>query len=240
MNQAAFRTATGIDVPAVTADEMREVDRTAVEEVGLSLMQMMEHAGRNLARRVLERRTRGRVVVLAGAGGNGGGGLVCARHLVNRNVPVAVVLDRSPEKIEGATATQLRILDSTDVTIDVETVDWEADVRLVVDALVGYGLRDAPRGTVKDLLRRTREAEEPVISLDVPSGVNATTGDSPGHAVRPDETLTLALPKTGLSELEGELVLGDISVPTAAYERLDIPYRPPFGGEFLVEIEPVE
>lgn len=151
-----------------------------------------------------------------------------------------MVLDRPSGKIEGATETQIRILESTDVTIEAETFDWGADVSLVVDALIGYGLQDAPRGTVKDFIRRATKGDAPVISLDVPSGVNATAGDVPGHAVHPNETVTLALPKTGLSGLTGELVLGDISVPAVVYDRLDVPYEPPFGDEFLVEIEPIE
>jgi len=99
-----FRTESGRQVAAVTAAEMRDVDRTAVEEFGLSLLQMMENAGRNLARHV---RDTGHepVVVLAGNGGNGGGGLCAARHLANREVDVSVVLDRSPENLEGAART---------------------------------------------------------------------------------------------------------------------------------------
>jgi NAD(P)H-hydrate repair Nnr-like enzyme with NAD(P)H-hydrate epimerase domain len=84
MDERAFRTGTGRQVPAVTAAEMREVDRVAVEEFGVSLLQMMENAGRNLARHVREVGA-GPVVVLAGNGGNGGGGLCGARHLRNRD-----------------------------------------------------------------------------------------------------------------------------------------------------------
>ena len=105
-----FETADGRAVPAVTAATMREVDRVAVEEVGLPLLSMMENAGRALARVVRAERGGRRVVVLAGGGGNGGGGLACARHLANRDVPVEVVLDRDPAALAGATATQWRIV----------------------------------------------------------------------------------------------------------------------------------
>jgi len=91
-----FQTDHGILVPAVTADQMREVDRIAVEETGPNLYQMMENAGRNLAAVALamlgDSGTEARILVLAGSGGNGGGGICAARHLANRGVPVALCL----------------------------------------------------------------------------------------------------------------------------------------------------
>jgi NAD(P)H-hydrate epimerase len=84
-----WETPTGVRVPGVTADEMRAVDRVAVDDVGLQLLQMMENAGRGLATVVRSRQPE-RVVVVAGNGGNGGGGLACARHLANRGVEVSV------------------------------------------------------------------------------------------------------------------------------------------------------
>src|SRR5215813_10687352 len=91
-----FETDQGILVPAVTAEEMREVDRVAVEETGPNLYQMMENAGRNLATLALEilggYSNRCRILVLAGTGGNGGGGICAARHLANRGVPVVLSL----------------------------------------------------------------------------------------------------------------------------------------------------
>ena len=94
-----FWTKDGTFVPAVTADQMREVDRIAVEEFGLGILQMMENAGRNLAENVmgLLARTGGKVAIMAGSGGNGGGGLCSARHLHNRGFGVWLVLDREAD-----------------------------------------------------------------------------------------------------------------------------------------------
>jgi NAD(P)H-hydrate epimerase len=94
MTGAAFRTDGGIDVPAVTADGMRAVDRVAVEDVDLGLLQMMENAGRILAETAVEMAPEGEIAVFAGGGGNGGGGLCSARHLANRGRDVTIVLDR--------------------------------------------------------------------------------------------------------------------------------------------------
>ncbi|WP_265110651.1 NAD(P)H-hydrate epimerase [Halosolutus halophilus] len=236
MDPGAFRTPTGLDVTGVTAEEMRDVDRVAVEEYGLSLLQMMEQAGRGLAREALDLVQEQPVVVLAGGGGNGGGGLACARHLANREIPVTVVLDRQPAELEGVVASQYHLLDRMEESIrtDVSAVDTPG---LVVDALVGYGLEGPLRGSPRELVRWAEDAATTVLSLDVPSGIDATTGEEPGDAIHPARTFTLALPKTGLRETPSELILGDISVPVAVYETIGIPYTPPFGHEFSVSLD---
>jgi NAD(P)H-hydrate epimerase len=228
----AFETAAGTPLTAVTAEEMAAVDRVATETVGLPLYSMMENAGRNLASVVRKRRRARQVVVIAGGGGNGGGGLACARHLLNRDVPVTVVTDRPASEITGAAATQRRVLEAAGVTVRDEVPSL--DGRLAVDALVGYGLTDALDGVAADLARACGDADG-VISLDVPSGVNATTGATSGPAVDADATLTLALPKTGFGPNCGELLLGDIGIPASVYERLDIPYEQPF-EEYIVQV----
>ncbi|MFB6206003.1 MAG: NAD(P)H-hydrate epimerase [Haloglomus sp.] len=228
----AFRTPDGRRVPAVSADEMREVDRVAVDEAGLALPVMMENAGRSLARAVRERHPV-RVAVLAGDGGNGGGGLACARHLANRGVAVRVTLDRPRAALSGAAATQARILEAADVPVN---TDPPAEADLVVDALVGYGLVGPLDGPAADLAAAADAMDAPVISLDVPSGVNATTGERPGPAVDPATVLTLALPKAGLVEGSTPVRLADIGIPGGVFERADLPYESPFDA-WLVDLE---
>lgn len=225
MEPNAFENVGGTPLTAVTADEMAAVDRVATDTVGLPLYSMMENAGRNLASVVHERRAERPVVVFAGGGGNGGGGFACARHLLNRDVPVTVVADRPASETTGAAGTQRQILEAAGATLRDEPPPL--DGRLAVDALVGYGLTEALCGAAADLAAACSEAEE-VISLDVPTGVNATTGSVPGVAVDADTTLTLALPKTGLGPNAGELLLGDIGIPASVYGRLEIPYESPF------------
>jgi len=239
MTAQLFRTPSGTPVPAVTAAEMREVDRLAVEAFGIDLLQMMENAGRTLAWHARELADGGAVTVVAGNGGNGGGGLVCARHLANRDVPVEVLLDRRPGDLEGAAAHQHATLAEMDVPVAVgPDADDPRDVMdgaaLVVDALIGYGLSGAVRGPAAGLVGATNAADASVLSLDVPSGRNATTGEQPGPAVDPERLLTLALPKTGLQRLDCPLVLGDISIPAALYERMDLAYELPFGDQYWV------
>lgn len=234
MPRSSFRTSTGRDVSAVSASEMRDVDRVAVEEVGLQLLQMMENAGRALAWHVRDIRdgdAERHILVVAGNGGNGGGGSVCARHLANRDLPVRVLLDRPSEGLTGAAAHQHRILDEMGipVTTDVEQLSGSEEPLVVVDALIGYGLSGDVRPPAATYIERTNRRSDPVVSLDVPSGIDATTGATLGVSVMPDRIVTLALPKSGLSGAPGTLFLADIGIPGTVYERLGITYENPFG-----------
>jgi len=233
-DSTVFRTPNGIAVPSVTTTQMRAVDRIATEDIGVSLIQMMEHAGRTLAGEVLETETDSAVVV-AGNGGNGGGGLACARHLANRDVAVDIVLDREPESLDGAAARQYNVLDEMGVPVRTELDTPKNETTVAVDALIGYGLTDDVRERATQLVRGMNEYGT-IISLDVPSGIDATTGETRGVSVNPDRTVTLALPKTGLEDRPEPITLADIGLPAVVYERLDIAYQNPFGRAFTVKI----
>jgi NAD(P)H-hydrate epimerase len=239
-NTYSFRTQDGIIVPAVSEAQMREIDRIAVQDFGLGVLQMMENAGRALAMHVLDMLggLEGAVVVLAGSGGNGGGGICCGRHLHSRGLEVQLLLSRDPESLGGAAASQYRILEHAGFSplplTQAERAISRADV--IVDALIGYTLQGAPRGTVADLIQICNHQTKRVLSLDLPSGLDATTGEQPGACVRADRILTLALPKTGLRLVEGELFLADIGLPLEVFRRLDIDFKPFFGARAWVRI----
>jgi NAD(P)H-hydrate epimerase len=222
----------------VTAAQMREVDRIAVDEMGLGVLQMMENAGRSLALHVIEMlgRAGGRVVVLAGSGGNGGGGLCCARHLHNRGFAVDVVLSRAPGEMRGPACAQLEILRAAGVEPAGDASAALAQAELTVDALVGYSLQGAPRGRVAALIEACNRYSRRTLSLDVPSGLDATSGETPGVVVYAERTLTLALPKTGLRHAPGALYLADIGIPPEVYRRLGVTFEPFFGDRYWVEL----
>jgi NAD(P)H-hydrate epimerase len=240
MGTTLFHTTAGEQIPAVTAPEMAEVDRIAVEQFGLGIVQMMEHAGRELARAALDTDSE-QFTVVAGGGGNGGGGLACSRYLAARDRLHAVVLDRAPAAYEGAPATQLQLLQQTDASIfNAETETEQATAAIthadgVVDALIGYGLTGAPRGVAAELIAAMNDGG-PTIALDVPSGVDATTGEIAGGAVTPDRTVTLARPKTGLTTITGDIVCVDLGIPSEVYAAADIPPANPFGDRFRVSL----
>ncbi|MFQ5945306.1 MAG: NAD(P)H-hydrate epimerase [Anaerolineae bacterium] len=243
---AAFYTDDGVHVPAVTTDQMREVDRIAVEEFGLQILSMMENAGRNLSENAKEmlgaaesgEKITKAVVVLAGSGGNGGGGLACARHLRNRGFRIEVILDRQAEELRGAARHQLQVLQASGVQPLPVSQAREAisQAGMVVDALIGYGLRGAPQGITEALIELCNGEAARILSLDVPSGLDATTGESPGAAIHPERTLTLALPKTGLARAGGGLYLSDIGIPPHLYQRLEISVPPLFSRKYWIRL----
>lgn len=206
-----------MNVPRLTRAEMIEVDRVMVEAMGIELVQMMENAGRNLAELAIRMYSPSSAQVLAGRGGNGGGGLVAARHLANRGVEVSVALTR--RDLSGVPGLQLGILQRMGMPIGEPR---ESDV--IIDAVIGYSLHGPPRGAALELIRYANESPGRKLALDVPSGVDVDTGQTPGHAINCDVTMTLALPKAGLdlSPLVGELWLADISVPQSVYAGMGI------------------
>jgi NAD(P)H-hydrate epimerase len=222
-------------IPALTADQMRAVDRAVVEDLHIELVQMMENAGRSLAdlaRRLFEPAS---VTVVAGGGGNGGGGLVAARHLANRGVAVTVTLARAEHELAPVTLQQWDILRR----MGVPTASDPAEADLVIDALIGYSLRGNPAGRAAELIEGTHRQPAPVLSLDAPSGLDVTSGLPGSPCVKATATLTLALPKAGLlvaPELVGRLYLADISVPRLVYERMGLRVGDLFAGGAVVEI----
>jgi NAD(P)H-hydrate epimerase len=229
------------DVPAVTAEQMREVDRAMIEDFHIGLVQMMENAGRSVAELAIDAFGPHRVVVLAGSGGNGGGGLVAARHLANRGRKVHVVLNTPVALLGTVPAHQLDILTRMGVPTRTTShtggerslADAFAEADLIVDALLGYSLTGDPTEPTASLIRMANAHSAPVLSLDTPSGLDVTTGSPATPCVRATATLTLALPKTGLfgPPEVGHLYLADISVPALLYQRMGIEVCDLFGDD---------
>jgi NAD(P)H-hydrate epimerase len=216
-------------IPDLTAAQMAEVDRLMVDVYKIQLLQMMENAGRQLA--VLagrefagELKAGKRIAVLAGSGGNGGGALACARNLLNWGFEVEIYLSKPPEQLSGAVLHQARILGSYPVVINTyQSLGLVESPGLVIDGILGYGLRGKPRGSAAEMIRWAAASEAPILSLDVPSGLDPTTGQLYQPGIRASATMTLALPKVGLriagKDIVGELFLADIGVPPELFAR---------------------
>jgi NAD(P)H-hydrate epimerase len=220
-------------VPWISVAQMREVDRAAIA-IGLSLTRMMESAGANLASMagaMLGGNVAGRrIVVLAGRGSNGGGGLVAARRLIGWGADVEVRLASPPDELAPVPLEQLRLLQRMEAPMAVGARGLSPP-DLFVDAILGYSQRGDPRGEAAELIAAMEGAR--ALSLDVPSGLELEHGTVGRPAVSAEATLTLALPKAALRSgvavpLVGELYLADISIPAMVYEGLGIPYRSPF------------
>jgi NAD(P)H-hydrate epimerase len=227
-------------VPWLSVDQMREVDRIMVEELGISLVRMMENAGRSLAqiaRDLLGGDVGGRsIVVLAGPGGNGGGGLVAARHLTVAGAQVAVALSAPAKRFAPVPAEQLTIARRLAIPIH-EDVGSVGEPELVLDALLGYNQWSQPHGQAAELIRWS--AAQRILALDVPSGLELASGKLHTPHVDAEATMTLAAPKTALAEAAqtvGRLFLADISVPALVYQRLGLAYKTPFSRRPVVEL----
>jgi NAD(P)H-hydrate epimerase len=242
LTRSFFKTCHGLRYPAVSEVEIREIDRIAVEDACLGILQMMENAGRNLAH--LSRDYLGgsnaAITVLAGKGGNGGGGLCAARHLQNHAVQVNLLLVDDLDTYRGPAKTQLDILQSAGVfTADpTQAENIIGSSALIIDALIGYSLQGPPRGLTAELIEIANRSEAPILALDIPSGLDATHGNIPGVCIQADMTLTLALPKSGLQAIDHTLYLADIGIPHQLYNQLDLNVPPFPPGEYTVEIIP--
>jgi NAD(P)H-hydrate epimerase len=242
MDTPTFRTDTDVVVRAVTSDEMRRVDEIATTKTGPNLYQMMENAGRNLSQAAHDYFVGGlqdrHVVVLAGTGGNGGGGISAARHLANHGSLVSLVVTNE-HRVAGVVAEQLKVFRGTSGREVDPTAVSDLEPDLVLDAIIGYGLRSAPVGNPAALIEAANAWRAPTISLDVPSGNDATTGHTPGVSITADTIVTLAMPKTGLVGAQGAIQLADIGIPRLCFDLagIEVPEEL-FAGRYLIPLTP--
>lgn len=214
-----------------------------VDEAGISLLQMMENAGRGLAlqaRAMLQGRVLGRrVTVLAGPGGNGGGGLAAARRLAAWGAEVDVLLADPSRPLADASAHQLASLRWMGVGIrDAGSI---ADCDLLLDAIFGYSLWGPPTGRPAELIEAANAAPAPILALDLPSGLHPDSGQALEPTIRATATVTLALPKAGLLRQGarawvGDLHLADISVPARVFQQLGLEVGPIFARSDVIPI----
>lgn len=223
-------------VVALTAEQMRRVDEGAVA-AGVPVSAMMDQA----ADRVLELASRlvpglpgKRIVVLVGVGNNGGGGAAAARKWLAAGARPHLVLARKRAEYRGAVAEHVAAFEAAGGKV-LEGFQEKAfeDAALVLDALLGYGAQGPPTGSYSLLIKAANFSLKPLLSLDLPSGLDPTTGALPGPCIRARATLTLAMPKTGLlapgaQKVVGELWLGDVGVPVSAYQKLGLAAGNPF------------
>ena len=232
--------------PAVTAAQMAQVDRRAMRGYGIGLTQMMELAGRNLgerARQMLGGSVDGRtVVVLCGLGNNGGGGMVAARHLHRWGAQVQAVLTGAESSLKAVPNRQWRILKRLGLADRAKTGPGSGRPDLIIDAILGYGFHGRPRSRTARWIEWANSRGCPILALDLPSGLDATTGIPSIPCIRAKATLTLALPKTGLlapeaSAYTGDVYLADIGIPAEVYRGLGYEVGHLFANGAIVSLE---
>lgn len=227
-------------IDTISATQMAGVDRLMVEDFHIELSQMMENAGRHMATLAysrlkpdfLDKVSKPVICIFVGPGHNGGGGLTAARYLSNWGVSVAVILMQPAENLRPEPKTRWQTLRrlpvKTAVWGDPEIPALLTSCRLMIDAMLGYNQRGNPHGPINEAIYRINAASVPVVALDIPSGLDATSGTPGEPCIRADATLTLALPKTGLvsqpgRRYSGDLYLADIGIPPVLYTHLGLP-----------------
>lgn len=198
------------------------------EALGVKRLQLMENAGAEVAKAIVDRvgGPKG-VVVFAGTGGNAGDGFVAARHLAYYGYSVTVVTVKPPSEIKSEEA---KIMYDALVKMDYSIELVEApppdtygalleNSDIVIDALLGVGIRGAPRYPYDKAIRTINNAGKTVVAIDTPSGLDADSGDAPGEVVKADYTITFHKPKPGLlkrRDVTGEVIVASIGIPPEA------------------------
>ncbi|MBN1493713.1 MAG: NAD(P)H-hydrate epimerase [Candidatus Omnitrophica bacterium] len=223
----------------VTSSEMKSLDNKAITVYGISGLVLMENAGRAIAdvvQKIVAEKHRGedvllqRVLVVAGTGNNGGDGFVAARHLHNRGLNVKVLLVGEISKLKGDALNNWGIISTMNInSYQVNHISTEQCLALlagcdcIIDALIGIGLQDKVSGIPERIITYINERDVPVIAADVPSGIDADTGEVHGIAVKAHTTVTMGAVKCGLlNEVArayvGDLIVADISLPRELLE----------------------
>ena len=213
----------------LSRNEVRELDRRAIEEYGLPGVVLMENAGRGCALLLHELRVQGPVVICCGKGNNGGDGFVIARHLDNGEIPVKVLLFGKSAELAGDAAINYRIIAKSGVPIEqVETQPLDGDklnhelaaAQWIVDALFGTGLKGAMRPPFDQVIAAINGSGAQVLAVDIPSGLDCDTGQPLGPTVRADHTATFVSLKKGFANPAAQEWLGSVHIIDIGIPRI--------------------
>ncbi len=221
-----------------TASEIEKLDQLAVK-YGLEIRQMMELAGWYILAVFDELKIPkyAKVIVVCGKGNKAGDGLSAARHLINHGWKVEVVL--LTKQLSSNAKHHLKLIEEMKASIllfsrnkkKVEKVLKKADI--IIDALIGYRLKGAPRGACGEIIKMINNVNKKVIAYDIPTGIDVTTGECFDPGIIAEATLTLGLPKKAFQlkktlKHSGQIFLADIGIPAFIYDQLAIGSRPDF------------
>lgn len=213
------------DLPAINANQMQQLIMLATGKFGLDNRVLVEHTARNLVSLIDAFGGDGPVLVVAGRGNNGSGGLAAARLLAARGRRVWVVPTHEAENYSGTPKEQLEHLRHFE-RVKVRTSLPKMKFGCVIDAAIGTNLEGPPRGRTLDVITVLNNLNDSVvISLDTPTGMRADDGSTPGDVVNATLTMSIGLPKIGVRPggNVGRLFVGDLSLPPGLYEGLQLP-----------------
>jgi hydroxyethylthiazole kinase-like uncharacterized protein yjeF len=214
----------------LTREQVRQIDRIAIEQIGIPGVVLMENAGRHAAQTVLELLpdpAGARACVICGPGNNGGDGFVVARHLYNAEVRVSILLACDAQKITGDARVNYDIAQKMSLPMHAiltpdqlaQTQGQLRDCDVIVDALLGTGFAGRPRPPLDQIIRAVNTLRGPkIVAIDVPSGLDCDTGQPADPCIRADVTVTFVAPKAGFDkppapQYLGRVVVADIGMP---------------------------
>ena len=206
---------------SLSREQVRNVDRLAIADYGMSGLVLMENAGRNAAERLRSKGISGPVVICCGKGNNGGDGFVIARHLENAGVTIKVLLCVPADSITGDASVNLRIIERGGTPIVRPPFEWSRELAgadWIVDALLGTGTQGTIREPFVGAIHAINSAGCKVFAVDLPSGLDCDTGQPLGICVKADYTATFVARKIGFdmpgaANWTGEVEAMDIGVP---------------------------
>ena len=220
----------------VTSELMRQIDREAIDKVGIPGADLMENAGQGIARGILTDIIQSteplKIAVFCGKGNNGGDGFVIARHLLEAGLEVVIYWLGPANKLSPDAKLNYDRASKLDIEmVEVKSIGdlpEELTSDLIVDAIFGTGFSGEPKGLVGEIIGYINSQPQSVIAVDMPSGLNADNGQHEGAVVVADYTYTLALPKYGLfvspgRELAGWVKVIPIGIPDEVIDKFDIP-----------------
>ncbi len=209
----------------VSVNQMREIDRHTIEDIGILSIVLMENAGRTVAETILKRFPRAKkVAIFCGGGNNGGDGLVCARYLFHKNKSVNIFLLKNPDELSDDTKTNYEIVKKLKIKYQkIETEDIKKlsqklkNYDLIVDALLGTGTKGKIKGIYSYVISLMNSSGKPIVAVDIPSGLDADTGLSLGNCIKAKITVTMGFLKKGFIKeraikFTGKIVVADIGL----------------------------
>jgi len=216
---------------AITTEEMIAIERKA-REVGITPLLLMENAGRAVAEVVLSMHPKS-VRVLAGAGNNGGDGFVAARHLLAAGIDTKVYLLGNVRKVRKKEARiNLEILRQIRKDLIVylssraEVLKAKRDIKaadVIVDAILGTGIRGELREPIATVVQLVNSTKTPVVAVDVPTGVDPTTGEVAKNAIMATKTVSFHAVKRGLlkaKKFSGKIIVAELGIPRELFEKI--------------------
>lgn len=210
----------------LTAKTAKDIDIKASDKLGVSTLVLMENAGRAVAEEVIKILSNKKsIAIFCGKGNNGGDGFVAARHILTQGIRPDIFLAGNIQDVQNEARINLDILlklKQKIVEVEEENLylvkNKISEYDLIIDALLGVGLKGEVRGIFRDLIGIINNSKAYILSVDIPSGLDATTGRVLGCAVIADKTITFVAKKLGMTIRQGtkncgKIIVKDLGIP---------------------------